>query len=421
MKNSKKIKCSLHIGKKHSAIHNDRSFNLDKAKHIDKSKVKDNVYIIVDPETGQLFYKNEETRFIDHELNFYEHYFNKWLEKSNAKFIKKGNHDRVKTIEDIYKSKRYSPQEIIIQIGSVEEQDIVDPKDIFEATKGVLKDLQDSKTFKVMTCSIHYDEDGMPHAHISGVFVELEEDGSYKPSVNKGLEQAGYNLLNDSEERGRYNNRKMVFTKVLRERLETRVANMGYDVDTERRAVSRHKDVKEYKQYMQEMEYIKTQKKQLEEREKAIEERETAVADKERTLNARETVIAERSDKLIDDELKLEEKRKDISAVYPYVYEFQKTVVQPITDLQEEYRDKVTKEASNHNTRKFLKHHNLLVEYDNYMRKMMTGFNSTMKQAVQEYNRQKPTFLQDMERRKMERAKQNNTKQKSNDDYGIEF
>ena len=74
-----------------SGRHNDRNFDLEKAPHIDQSKIAENEYYTYNGET--------EMTFRDLELEYYKNHFEQSLEDANERAIKARHKERVKTIE----------------------------------------------------------------------------------------------------------------------------------------------------------------------------------------------------------------------------------------------------------------------------------------------------------------------------------
>ena len=108
-------------GKKgvYSPKHNDRSFDVDHAEHIDPEKTALNVYWdcvqgthMKDPD--QTFMTFEEV-----ESQFYRIVYHESVEAQNERNIRNRHPERNRTTEDLLKDRRTCPEETILQIGNM--------------------------------------------------------------------------------------------------------------------------------------------------------------------------------------------------------------------------------------------------------------------------------------------------------------
>lgn len=190
--------------------HNDRNFNISHAEHIDPERVKNNRYWNW---TG-----NPKMNFEDAEIAFYEKHIKQHLDAQNARYRAQRHAERVKSMDEYRKSPQACPEEVILQIGKLED---TIPADMM--ARIIQEQINwEQKTFpgiKVLNVALHMDEQGAPHIHERRVWVYTDKDGNLAISQNKSLEQMGIELPNPNEPRGRFNNRKQTFSRMCREHL----------------------------------------------------------------------------------------------------------------------------------------------------------------------------------------------------------
>lgn len=190
--------------------HNDRNFNISHAEHIDPERVKNNRYWNW---TG-----NPKMNFENAEIAFYEKHIKQHLDAQNARYRAQRHAERVKSMDEYRKSPQACPEEVILQIGKLED---TIPADMM--ARIIQEQINwEQKTFsgiKVLNVALHMDEQGAPHIHERRVWVYTDKDGNLAISQNKSLEQMGIELPNPNEPRGRFNNRKQTFSRMCREHL----------------------------------------------------------------------------------------------------------------------------------------------------------------------------------------------------------
>lgn len=252
------MKVSLHVGSKGvgSAKHNSRNYDYERlSKHIDPEKVKDNLYLCVFPEL--------KDNFPEAEMKFYEKYFSKALEERNNNCIKHGNRSRVKNMKQYMNMNK--PQETIIQIGDMHEHG--SKKDLVK----LYNELQRYSTelskghCKTLNVAIHFDE-ATPHAHLRQLWIyeDVNEKGEkmYKIGREEALRRAGIERPYPDKPEGRYNNRFMTYTKLMRERAEEFCLERGLDIDIVRRENRPHMEKVDYINHV-----INKEKERIQERE----------------------------------------------------------------------------------------------------------------------------------------------------------
>lgn len=202
--------------------HNDRNFNISHAEHIDPERVKNNRYWNW---TG-----NPETTFEAAEDAFYEKHIRQHLDAQNARYRAQRHAERTKTLDEYRRSPQTCPEEVILQIGKLGD---TIPADMM--ARIIQEQINwEQKTFpgvKVLDVALHMDEQGAPHIHERRAWVYTDKDGNLAISQNKSLEQMGVELPNPDRPRGRFNNRKQVFSQMYREHLLQICREHGLEIE----------------------------------------------------------------------------------------------------------------------------------------------------------------------------------------------
>lgn len=201
--------------------HNDRSFNISHAEHIDPERVKLNRY---------WNWTGKEITFEDAERAFYEKYIRQHLDAQNARYRAQRHAERAKTIDEYRRSPQTCPEEVILMIGKAGD---TIPADMM--ARIIQEQINwEQKQFpgvKVLDVALHMDEQGAPHIHERRAWVYTDKDGNTAISQNKSLEQMGVELPNPDRPRGRFNNRKQTFSKRCREHLLQICREHGLEIE----------------------------------------------------------------------------------------------------------------------------------------------------------------------------------------------
>lgn len=226
------MKLSLHTGRG-LANHNDRSFDIDKAHHINPDKSDYNVYWRCYEGASS----NEEA-----EQWFYKAHFSAFLEEKNQRYINNGHGEKTQNMDELRTSKRYEPEETIYQIGRM--GDIHTDEQIEEFERCLEKYLEWHDThfpnIKILDYSIHYDE-ASPHVHIRQVYVAHDEQGNLYPCKNKALKEMGIERPEPDTPESRYNNRKVTYTAMCR-RKAIELASPYFDINPEPTSGRKHQE-----------------------------------------------------------------------------------------------------------------------------------------------------------------------------------
>lgn len=201
--------------------HNDRNFDINHAEHIDPERVKNNRY---------WNWTGKEITFEAAEQAFYEKHIRKHLDAQSARYRAQRHAERVKTMDEYRRSPQTCPEEVILQIGKLED---TIPADMM--ARIIQEQINwEQKTFpgvRVLNVALHMDEQGAPHIHERRAWVYTDKDGNTAISQNKSLEQMGVELPNPDKPRGRFNNRKQTFSRMCREHLLQICREHGLEIE----------------------------------------------------------------------------------------------------------------------------------------------------------------------------------------------
>ena len=176
------------------------------------------------------------------EIQIYEHEFGSWLKKRNAKELRNRHPDWVMTMEQVYKSDRYRPEETIYQIGA--SQNGTDLKDVATFEKILFATLKKEQEMfpqvRILSVSIHADESAL-HAHVRKMYITQKNE----PGMEKTLQEMGIERPNSEKKSGKYNNRKITYTKQSREIWYEEIEqNLGITIDRNVKTPSRKRKTK---------------------------------------------------------------------------------------------------------------------------------------------------------------------------------
>lgn len=225
-----------------SARHNDRTFDLSKAEHINQRLTGEN------RNWHWMQKTHPQASFAEAEKAFYEKRYTESLNATNQRYIKQYHPERCKTIDDLLNGAKTCPTETIFQIGNKDEF----PKAsiLQRAVNDLIKYLNrwnglNGNHFHPLNISLHIDE-ATPHIHMRACWDYIDEDGHPRLGQEKALEQAGVSLPDPSKPIGRYNNRKMEFDKMIRTEWQNILKSYNLDIETEPLPKRKHKGKEEF-------------------------------------------------------------------------------------------------------------------------------------------------------------------------------
>ena len=248
------MRVSMRSGRIGSAKHNDRSFDINKAEHINELHTELNevrlyqVFSLADDDNDLLLETSSFATLEEYELEFYRMAYQEQCDITNANYINQGHPERCKSPDDLYHGKLTRPEEMILQIGDMHD-DI--PRDVFISCVDEYIERFESwnnehgQHGQILDVAYHFDEQS-PHAHIRRVWDYTDRNNVYRLGQNKALEQAGVELPNPSKKPSRYNNRKMTFDAIMRGKWQDICKAHGFDIVTEPRINKKHKQKAQY-------------------------------------------------------------------------------------------------------------------------------------------------------------------------------
>ena len=181
--------------------HNDRGFDLDKASHIDQTKLNTNLYLSC--------YKGMP--FAEAEQKFYADFFKDMIADINARADASRHKERRTSAAKLLSSKKTMPEEVIFQIG---DKDTHVDMNVLYAVFSDFQKWHQSKFknhVKLLNVAFHGDEQ-TPHIHVRRVWIYDHPKGFKAIGQHKALEQMGYVLPDETKKRSRFNNLKTQYT-----------------------------------------------------------------------------------------------------------------------------------------------------------------------------------------------------------------
>lgn len=305
--------------KGYSVKHNDREFDISKSDNIDKDRSKDNIYWTLDSED---IYrgsdKSKHPSFEDFEKGYYEKHFKNQYESQQEKHRKSRHSDRLKTFDEWRMSKRYCPEETVLQFGNIDnfkkldkQEVILTMMEIIEAEMNFSESHNDC--FEIIDFSLHTDEEGVYHLHSRRVYKYRDDDGFEKIGQNKALEQSGLPLPNPDKPIDSKNNYKVTLDKILRDNALKIAEKHGMSIIKEPEVNVKHNRSKNKmiadKTRALKKEYISKKSSLTKEIDTLTEERDVIESN---LVEARETLseAQEEAQRVKDEVLSLERKKK---------------------------------------------------------------------------------------------------------------
>lgn len=228
-------------GKVHGRKHNDRNFDVSRADNIDQSRIMENLYWNCYDGNYTESEKDRKLAFSDLEMKVYEELFGEQLDATNRTYIANGHPERVKTMEQWMSQRMHAPEELVLQVGSVDQ---MPDRDLARTCLlDYVQRLQKWNTahgspMKILDVALHMDE-AVPHIQLRRTWV-WESDGMIRQGQEKALEAAGVPLPDPDKSPGRRNNRKMTFDSEMRSMLLDICHDHGLAVEREALPDARH-------------------------------------------------------------------------------------------------------------------------------------------------------------------------------------
>ena len=250
------MRITYHNGRSGSAKHNDRTFDLNKAAHIDQQQAENNLYCTWLEFEGD----TTERSFEEAEEIFYERHFGKGLAARNDRYLKNRHPERVKDRKEYMTAYQTKPEETLIYVGN--KGNSVEDPDLLKEIYGEYLDWRSEAypQLALLDVSFHLDETTL-HIHERSVWIGHDKDGNEIPGQNKALAEMGVEHPDMDKPEGRYNNAKMTFTADCRAHLQEICREHGLDIADRPKERSEHGlSLIEYKARQEDKKLADTQK-----------------------------------------------------------------------------------------------------------------------------------------------------------------
>lgn len=389
------------------ASHNDRNFDLGNAEHINADLTQFNRYYSDEPQIS----------FQELEKKYYAEHFQKALETKNERYRANRHPERCKGIEDLLKSRRTCPEEVIYQVGT-QKQTIKSELLDEICRKQLTWEQEQFPQVKILDAALHVDE-ATPHMHVRKVWEAQGADGKIV-SQSQALEQMGIERPDISKPKSRYNNPKMSYTHACREHFQDLCKEYGLDIETEPKEASKSGlALKEY-QRQQEEKKLKEAEKQLESVNEEIgfqdmyllnvnelaEQREKELEQVKEELNARDIQMTLKEQEIQQTNVKYQTLKQDLKDTTEELIRAEKTI-QAAKDVQGVFDYNIQKIESSKGFKKLLKGEKTMQISEADYEKYIKAFNqlSVKEQRIAQTKRKLEAKEQELNSRLTECAK----------------
>lgn len=260
------------------AEHNSRTNFKVESLNIHTEKSKDNWYWNCFTGTKEhLSFKKVET-------DYYMQNYTASLNARNESYKKQRHIKRCKTMEQYMRGNATKPEEHIIQIGDIDNT--ITKEQLHEVLVDYYKWHREIfPNVKFLDMAIHVDEDGAPHIHMRKVW---ECTGRYGKEIceAKALREMGVKRPDLTKEAGRYNNAKITYTNMVRDKLLAICIDHGIDIETEvKDGKAKHLQPNEFK--------LRKMKEEIEQATKTINEQQLQIEELEDKLKQNNSEFAD--------------------------------------------------------------------------------------------------------------------------------
>lgn len=168
--------------------------------------------------------------FSESEKMLYKYAFGDFVKTHNEKCKKRGQYARCITVEQ-YREK-HPPEETLLYLGT-ENVNVEALKATFEDFREWIKQECNTDTcgIELLNAALHMDE-ATPHIHFRKVYWCTDKDGNAQISQTGALKALGYERPDETRKEGRFNNVKMTFDAVCREKLFEFAKSHGVELET---------------------------------------------------------------------------------------------------------------------------------------------------------------------------------------------
>lgn len=215
-------------GRVYSPRHNDRTFSVENAPHINHARTADNWEWTWLENDGVL------CSFEDAEREYYARHISDHLQAVNRRYEAQRHSERVRSLDEYRRAPQSCPEETIVCIGNRKHHP--DPSELLAAYLE-LQHWQQRQfpQLHVLDYAMHLDEQGAPHIHERHVWTYTDADGHLAIGQARALKQMGIERPHPEQPRSRYNNEKMTYTQAVREKFVEICRQRGLEIKTQPR------------------------------------------------------------------------------------------------------------------------------------------------------------------------------------------
>lgn len=220
----KKVRATRHNGRvgKHGVFkpgHNDRTFDVDNADHIDPSRSYMNVYWdmyqgynIADANGIR---PERKFNFEEIEAAFYLQKFGDSVDAQTERHEKSRHRERIRTMDQIRVDEKTCPEETVYQLGTKDGHE--DPALFAQVVAELFEEFQKrfSTNIQILDWALHMDE-STPHIHERHVFFADDGYGMSFPKQEKACKELGFERPFPDKKPSKHNNAKMSFDEEVR-------------------------------------------------------------------------------------------------------------------------------------------------------------------------------------------------------------
>ena len=171
------------------------------------------------------------------------------MSEYNAECVRQSHRERIKTMHDYLHAKKSKPEESIYQIG--DRDDHVSATVLWDCYCDYYNAMnqwnrEHGYPMKILDIALH-DDEATPHIHQRRVWQYHDDNGLLRVGQENALKEAGIELPDPLKPEGRYNNRKMTFDALMRDKWLDICEAHGLDIERDPLPDGRHhKDKEDY-------------------------------------------------------------------------------------------------------------------------------------------------------------------------------
>lgn len=340
-----KRRATRHNGRKgkngiFKAGHNDRSFNVENAEHVDENRCFMNVYWdcyqglnVADADGVR---PKRKHNFDEIERAYYFEKFSDSVDAQNERHEKSRHRERIRKLDDVLTDPRTCPEESVYQLGTKDGYE--DPALFVQVVTELFEEMEKryGSNFKILDWALHMDE-STPHVHERHVFFADDGYGTLFPKQEKACEELGFSLPDPEKKPGMKNSRKMSFDAEVRnvfisiaEKHGVTVERIPLDgkVHLEKNdfiLARQEEEIRQKRGVLSEMdEFLSSKRNESEKLRKELDELTLKTSDLDGLVNEVTDAAYEKAVELVTDAVKTETLRANVALIEKYDGEIQK-------------------------------------------------------------------------------------------------